>query len=116
VRLDHLLSKEHLIGKPIQEPTVRECRTGVLEGGDTGQSGPATAGLLVQPASVGVERGLVRLESWRANMHPVGYLKEQPSRCVGPRLFFHARQDSDGIPVAVSGVGVVGEGFGLVVG
>ena len=25
-----------------QEPTVCECRTGVLEGGDTGQSEPAT--------------------------------------------------------------------------
>jgi hypothetical protein len=37
VRLDHLLSKEHLASKDAQEPTVRGWRAGVLEGGDTGE-------------------------------------------------------------------------------
>jgi hypothetical protein len=48
----------------------------VLTGGDTGQSGPATAGL-VSTALRGVENGLVRLVEAK-NKHPVGYLKEQP--------------------------------------
>ena len=40
MRLDHLLSKEHLPPKGGKEPAVRVCRTGVLTGGDTGQSTP----------------------------------------------------------------------------
>ena len=36
MRLDHLLSKEHLPTKVGQEPTAPECGVGVLNGGDTG--------------------------------------------------------------------------------
>jgi hypothetical protein len=42
VRLDHLLSKEHLDRKTVQEPAICACQVGVLEGGDTGQLEPAT--------------------------------------------------------------------------
>ena len=38
MRLDHLLSKEHLPVKAGKEPAVLDCRTGVLDGGDTGES------------------------------------------------------------------------------
>jgi hypothetical protein len=36
VRLDHLLSKEHLPAKVGEEPVLPECGGGVLIGGDTG--------------------------------------------------------------------------------
>ena len=82
MRLDHLLSKEHLTPKGVQEPTVDERSTGVLRGGDTGQSEPATV-LRVSTAAVpfGCRRqGSVGGCGWggRTDMHPVGYLKEQP--------------------------------------
>jgi hypothetical protein len=38
VRLDHLLSKEHLPSKDGLEPVLPECGGGVLDGGDTGES------------------------------------------------------------------------------
>ncbi len=44
MRLDHLLSKEHLPPKGGKEPAPPECGGGVLEGGDTGEFEPATAG------------------------------------------------------------------------
>ena len=37
MRLDHLLSKEHLHPKGCKEPAARGCRVGVLNGGDTGE-------------------------------------------------------------------------------
>jgi hypothetical protein len=43
VRLDHLLSKEHLPAKAGQEPVPPECGGGVLDGGDTGESRPTAA-------------------------------------------------------------------------
>ena len=63
-----------------QEPTVRECRTGVLIGGDTGQSTAGNGrddlvrGLRLGGTAPGAAGG------GRTNLHPVGYLKEQPSR------------------------------------
>jgi hypothetical protein len=39
VRLDHLLSKEHLPAEVGKEPASPECGGGVLDGGDTGESG-----------------------------------------------------------------------------
>jgi hypothetical protein len=50
VRLDHLLSKEHLASTDAQEPNGPRVRAGVLEGGDTGEctagngSGVSTTG------------------------------------------------------------------------
>ena len=38
MRLDHLLSKEHLPPKGGKEPAPSECGGGVLNGGDTGES------------------------------------------------------------------------------
>ena len=38
MRLDHLLSKEHLPPKGGKEPALPECGSGVLDGGDTGES------------------------------------------------------------------------------
>ncbi|GAA3295184.1 hypothetical protein GCM10020218_090320 [Dactylosporangium vinaceum] len=43
MRLDHLLSKEHLQAKACKEPAPPECGGGVLNGGDTGE-GPADNG------------------------------------------------------------------------
>jgi hypothetical protein len=40
VRLDHLLSKEHLPTKVGKEPALPECGGGVLNGGDTGEFFP----------------------------------------------------------------------------
>ncbi|GIJ52455.1 hypothetical protein Val02_93410 [Virgisporangium aliadipatigenens] len=37
MRLDHLLSKEHLPAKAGKEPALSECDGGVLNGGDTGE-------------------------------------------------------------------------------
>ena len=37
MRLDHLLSKEHLQAKACKEPAPSECGGGVLNGGDTGE-------------------------------------------------------------------------------
>jgi hypothetical protein len=37
VRLDHLLSKEHLPAKVGKEPAPSDCGGGVLNGGDTGE-------------------------------------------------------------------------------
>ena len=36
MRLDHLLSKEHLTPKGVEEPAACGCWVGVLVGGDTG--------------------------------------------------------------------------------
>ena len=38
MRLDHLLSKEHLPAKVGKEPAPTECVGGVLIGGDTGEA------------------------------------------------------------------------------
>ena len=54
MRLDHLLSKEHLIGKPIQEPRSAERADRVLKGGDTGQPEPAT---VLHVSTAGVPAG-----------------------------------------------------------
>jgi hypothetical protein len=43
VRLDHLLSKEHLHPKGCEEPALPGCGGGVLDGGDTGEF-PAGSG------------------------------------------------------------------------
>ena len=69
MRLDHLLSKEHLTPKGVEEPACRGCRWGVLIGGDTGEVGagsghrPSTAsGLVLSGVGFGcVERWVVRL-------------------------------------------------------
>ena len=37
MRLDHLLSKEHLTSKGVEEPASSDCGGGVLDGGDTGE-------------------------------------------------------------------------------
>ena len=55
MRLDHLLSKEHLPAKAGEEPAAPGCGVGVLDGGDTGESSPTTAirGLVQPPFSFG---------------------------------------------------------------
>lgn len=59
MRLDHLLSKEHLPPKGGKEPATCECRVGVLDGGDTGEFFPGNGrNLLVRISSGVVERGL----------------------------------------------------------
>ena len=117
MRLDHLLSKEHLVPKGTQEPTSAERAGGVLEGGDTGQSGPATV-LRVSTAGVPV---------WKAVGDAAGFLAYKLAPCwvsegtteirhCAVRLVFNARQDSEripaGVPVLVGSV----VGLGLVVG
>jgi hypothetical protein len=60
VRLDHLLSKEHLPAKVGEEPALPGCGGGVLDGGDTGESWPTTVGFLSTASSLVVgcgERG-----------------------------------------------------------
>lgn len=54
MRLDHLLSKEHLPTKVGKEPAARECRVGVLDGGDTGEFFPGNGRVLLVRPSFGV--------------------------------------------------------------
>jgi hypothetical protein len=83
VRLDHLLSKEHLPAKAGQEPVPPECGGGVLDGGDTGESRPTAATGLEYSRPLGGgggKEGVVRLVvAWT----PCWVLKEQP-RSVWP--------------------------------
>jgi hypothetical protein len=53
VRLDHLLSKEHLPAKAGKEPALPGCGGGVLDGGDTGGSAWADNGPRVSTAGLG---------------------------------------------------------------
>ena len=64
MRLDHLLSKEHLPVKAGEEPVLSACGSGVLEGGDTGQVVSATAGDQYTPPGWGC-RNIVRC-GWRS--------------------------------------------------
>src|SRR5262249_37548970 len=70
VRLDHLLSKEHLPAKAGQEPAPAECVGGVLDGGDTGDAAVGNGLLLlVRPfgvgnAGVGAAGGGVQTSCW----------------------------------------------------
>ena len=78
MRLDHLLSKEHLPPKGGKEPAPSECGGGVLNGGDTGESA-AGNGHHGEYASTSVGGGklvVVRLAGRR--IAPCWVLKEQP--------------------------------------
>jgi hypothetical protein len=59
VRLDHLLSKEHLHLKGCEGPASPGCGGGVLDGGDTGEFFPGNGRvLLVRPCVWWRERGV----------------------------------------------------------
>lgn len=71
MRLDHLLSKEHLHLKGCKEPALPECGGGVLNGGDTGESFPGNGRVPSSTAtSVVWNEVLVRLGE--DAKHPVG--------------------------------------------
>ena len=82
---------------------------GVLEGGDTGQSGPVVAGARSTAVPVGrggVGNGVPGRLGRAYHKHPVGYLKEQPGwwllfRCARHGLVSHTGR----LLVTVSGVG-----------
>ena len=78
MRLDHLLSKEHR-GRETGcgACTARLCGGGVLDGGDTGEFDPATAGPASTAASAVWNVGLVRLGR-AAKQAPCWVLKERP--------------------------------------
>lgn len=78
MRLDHLLSKEHLPTKVGKEPALPACGGGVLDGGDTGEFffGNGRGNLVQLPFGVvgtdcsGAAEGGCRAPCW--------VLKEQP--------------------------------------
>ena len=86
MRLDHLLSKERLVSKGMEEPAVRVCRMAVfvaetLVSRLSAVAGWSSTGVCALPAggvgTVGNDR-LVRLVD--GGGHPVGVLREQPGR------------------------------------
>ena len=97
MRLDHLLSKEHLTPKGVQEPAVGERSTGVLEGGDTGQPEPATVFQVSTAAGASGCRRCGNLWEMRLGMaykHAPCWVSEGTTVVRGtPRLVFNARHD-----------------------
>ena len=97
MRLDHLLSKEQLIGKPIQWPRSAECADRVLEGGDTGQSEPATVFQVSTAVGASGCRRCGNLWEMRLGMaykHAPCWVSEGTTVVrETPRLVFNARHD-----------------------
>ena len=120
MRLDHLLSKEHLTPKGVQEPAVGERSTGVLEGGDTGQSEPATVFQVSTAAGASGCRRCGNLWEMRLGMaykHAPCWVSEGTTVVrETPRLVFNARHDLVSYTANIVGLVGGGDGCGLVVG
>ena len=109
MRLDHLLSKEHLVPKGTQEPRSAECADRVLKGGDTGQFEPATVPCMSTAGPLGGGCGKwwgMRL-GMAYKLAPCWVSEGTTVVRETPRLVFNARHDL-ALHTARRGRGLVG--------